>query len=132
MVMAKQKLTLEQILAWADAHKALLGPRLVRREAVPEKQPLPPVRPPQGWVVGGDLVLLAPTGADNQGVVGLHDDYPPELIDRVGIGVAVGCRVEVPGVWPRARGTLQLAENHHVSGPKTGGHAALPSPLIPG
>jgi hypothetical protein len=114
------------------ADPATLSPLFARgagREAVPEQQPLPPVRPPQVRVVGRYRVLLSLPGANDERVVGLDGDHPPELLYRVGVEVAVGCGLNVPGVGSGVQGTLLLSVQHHVTGPKTGRHAALPSLL---
>src|SRR5262249_16317796 len=96
------------------------------REAMPEQQPLPPVRSPQVRVISRYRVLLPLPGANNQLVVGLHCNNPPEFLDRVGVEVAVGCGLDVFGVRTRVEGAFSLSVHHHVTGPKTVGHALRP------
>ena len=103
----------------------LLSAGLARWETVPEQKPLPPVRPPQVRVVGRYRVPLPFPGADDERVIGLHGNHPPELIDRVGVRVAVGCGLDVSGVWAGVEGTLLLSVNHHVTRTKTGRHPVL-------
>src|SRR5262245_42460293 len=62
-----------------------------RGKSVPGQQPLPPARPSQVRVAGRYRVLLPLPGADDERVVELNGHHPPELLDRVGVGVAVGC-----------------------------------------
>jgi len=99
---------------------------------MPEKHPLPPVCPPQVRVVGRYCVLLPFARADNERVVGLHGNDPPELLDRVGVGIAVGCGLDVFGVRTRMQGAFLLSVHNHVTGPKTTGHALGPFQLLHG
>jgi len=50
-------------------------------EAAPEQQSLPQVRSPQVRVVSWYRVLLPPPGADEELVVRLDGNDPPELLD---------------------------------------------------
>src|SRR5262245_2460364 len=89
------------------------------RETVPEQQPLPPMRPPQVRVVSRYRVLLPFPGADDERLVGLHGNHPPELLDRVGVRVAVGDGLDVSGVGTGVQRTLLLPVHHHVAGLKS-------------
>ena len=71
-----------------------------------EQRPLPPVCSSQGRVFGSDPVFLAATGTNDQRLVGLHRDDPPELLDGVRIVVTVRCRVNVSGMRPGVLGAL--------------------------
>jgi hypothetical protein len=67
-------------------------------------------------------VLLAAPGEDDERGVVENADHSPKLVNRVRVRVAMGRRVDVPGVRAGASGTLLLAVNHYVTELKIGSH----------
>jgi hypothetical protein len=62
--------------------------------------------------------------ADDERVVGLHGNHPPEFLDGVGVSVAMRCGMNVPGMWTGMERILVLQVNHNITGLKSTSHSA--------
>jgi hypothetical protein len=80
---------------------------------------------PQVRVVGPYRELLPFSGADDKDVVGLNNDYTPELIDDVRVRVAVWCGLDVPGIRTGPQRVFLLTIDDDVTGPEASSHVIL-------
>ena len=92
-------------------------------------------KPSHAWKEDDELVytvrFMPARAKDLPAPVELDGDHPPEFLYRIGVEVAVGCGLDVPAWGPGCRELFCFRYHHHVTGPKTGRHAALPSLLSP-
>ena len=103
-----------------------VGNRLSRifdaRKSAAEPKSFPPVGRAESRVVGGQLMRLSATGSQDNLPVGARFAHHPELVDNVGIALAVGFRSDGLRAASGVRGVLCRAIDHRVASAEHVGH----------